>query len=435
MSFAIARGTELREALDKPVGVPGPNDRDVALLRDAAEKWIEARREHLDALLELLREQDTKPQADAWKKRVDTFKDDLKRFGSALGSNSQASEWARAFLSMNTAADEKFITAVEKAVTVPESRDYMTAYLQVVTQQTKDLETKWDATISKHESYEKQEEAAVEEVQKIIAAAISSARDLDSKIASAIGATLEQIKDLIQKLPEGGADAMNIPFNNELVIAGTAIERLKELMAGVDKQTTRFESYFREEIGSVLFLFQDFREDTREFIDKFGYKEVLKREEDARSALDSFKSAASSSSGNKTDAEQFAEAAGILVKGHLNNAKSSWDAFVEKHDKKFFGPVGPDVSKALLDRDLFENKYERLQARDLNDLAEKWRSNIRETWDVSFSGIPPALEARYRKELADKLRDLDEILRRPFLDRFRDAFKTCLDNAENMIRK
>jgi len=76
MSFAIARGIELREALDKPVGVPLPPERDIALLRDAVEKWIEARRDHLDALLDLLKEPDAKPQADVWKKRIDTFKDD-----------------------------------------------------------------------------------------------------------------------------------------------------------------------------------------------------------------------------------------------------------------------------------------------------------------------------------------------------------------------
>jgi hypothetical protein len=435
MSFAIARGAELREALDKPVGVPLPPAGDIALLRDAVEKWIEARRGHLDALLILLREPDAKPQIDAWKNRMETFKDDLKRFGGALGSNNQASEWARAFLSMNTTADEKFVTALEKAVAVPESRDYMTAYLQILGQQTKDLETKWNATLSKHDSYEKQEEAAIDDVYKIIAEAISSGRDLGTRMVSAIGSTLEKIKTLIEGLPEGGADAMDIPFNNELVIAGRAVEAFRLLLVGVDTQATRFESYFREEIGSVLFLFQDFRDDTREFIDKFGYREVLKREGDARSALDGLESAAASSSGNKSDAEQFAEAAGILIKGHVNNAKNTWDDFVSKHEKKFFGPVGPNVSKALLDRDVFETKYERLQARDLNDLAEKWRSGIRETWDVSFSGIPPKLAERYRKELAEKLRDLDEILRRPFLDRFRDAFKTSLDNAETMILK
>jgi hypothetical protein len=310
----------------------------------------------------------------------------------------------------------------------------MANYLQILGQQTKDLETKWNATISRHTTYAQQEMSAMDEVYKIIADAISSARDLETKIVAAIGSTLETIKKLIEGLPEGGADAMDIPFNNELVIAGTVVEKFKLLLTGVDTQSTRFASYFREEIGSVLFLFQDFRDDTKEFIDKFGYQEVLKREDGSRSALDGFKSAAASSSGNKTDAEQFAEAAGILVKGHVNNAKNTWDDFVQKHEKKFFGPVGPDVSKALLDRDVFENKYERLQARDLNDLAEKWRSNIRESWDVSFSGIPPKLAERYRTELADKLRDLDEILRRPFLDRFSDGFKTSLDNAEKMIR-
>ena len=351
-----------------------------------------------------------------------------------LGSSGGSSEWARTFVSMNTTADEKFATGLEKAIVAAEARDYMTTYLQTIRQQTRNLEIKWDNTLSRHQSYQKQQEAAVEEVHKIVADAISSARDLETKIVSGIGNTLQLIKDALQKLPEGGADAMQIPFNNELVAAGLAVERFRALLAGVDTQSTRFESYFREEIGSVLFLFKDSRKDTKEFIDKFGYKEVLEREDKARSALESFVSAAASSSGNKIDAEQFAEAAKTLVKGHVNNARNTWDDFVQKHGEKFFGPIAPNVSRALLDRDIFQKKYERLQALNLHELAQKWRNNVRAVWEVDLSGIPRKLADRYRRELTEKLRDLDEILKRPFLDRFRDAFRTSLDTAERMIR-
>jgi hypothetical protein len=33
-----------------------------------------------------------------------------------------------------------------------------------------------------------------------------------------------------------------------------------------------------------------------------------------------------------------------------------WDDFVVKHEKKFFGPVGPNIARALLDGDMFETK-------------------------------------------------------------------------------
>jgi hypothetical protein len=433
MSFAVARGAELREALNKPVGVPLPPEADLALLRGAVEAWIKARSQHLNALLQLLKDPAVKPQADAWKTRTGAFKADLKKFGSVLASNSKASVWARSFMSVNTAAEEKFAGALEKAVIAAQARDYMTVYLQTVHQQMNYLEIKWNAVLSRHQSYKQREEAAIDEVKKLISEAAAKARDLETKMVTAVGDTVVKIKGLIERLPEGGADAVQIPANNEVVIAGHATEVFRLFAMGVETQRSRFESYFREEIGSVLFLFRDFREDTKEFIDKFGYKQVLKREEEARRALDAFESSAATSSGNKIDAEQFADAARILVKGHANNAKKTWDGFVTKHEKKFFGPVGPNIAKALLDREVFETKYERLQAENLHQLAEKWRSNIREVWDVDLSGIPDKVADRYRKLLVEKMRSLDEILKRPFLDRFGVAVKSVLDTAQKMI--
>jgi hypothetical protein len=433
MSFAAARGNELREALDKPVGAPLPPEADIKVLRPAVEAWIKARREHLDALLLLLRDTGTAAQAGKWKSRVDTLKNDLSRFAGVLSSHSNASEWARRFVSINTTADEKFVTSLQKAVAAAEARDYMVVYLQTVKQQTKDLETKWSAILSKHESYKRQEEAVIDQVERMISETASKARDLEARIRSAIGTTLVKIKQTLQATPESVPDAVGVPQNNELTAAGAAVETFRALAAGVETQRYRFETYFREEIGSVLFLFQDFRADTKEFIDKFGYKKVLEREESARRSLDGVASSGATSSGNKTDAEQFVEAAKILIKGHANNAKNTWDDFVTKHEKKFFGPVGPNFAKALLDRDAFERKYERLQAKNLHELAEKWRSDIREVWDVDFSGLPPKVAEAYSKALIAKLRDLDEIIKRPFLTRFQETFKIVLANAQGKI--
>src|SRR6266511_4356289 len=49
--------------------------------------------------------------------------------------------------------------------------------------------------------------------------------------------------------------------------------------AGIEDQRMRFESYFRQETGSVLFLFHDFRETTKNFIDNYGYAKVQQQEE------------------------------------------------------------------------------------------------------------------------------------------------------------
>jgi uncharacterized protein (DUF2267 family) len=213
------------------------------------------------------------------------------------------------------------------------------------------------------------------------------------------------------------------------------VDLFRTLKIGIEDQTTRFERYMREETGSVLFVFQDVREDTQQFIDKFGYKAVLEKEQVANRFLDAVLANGATSSGNKTDAEKFVEAAHILIKGHVNNAKNTWDDFVTKHERKFFGPVGPDISKALLDRDQFESKYRNLQAENLQELASRWRSNARELWGVSFSGIPPHMAETYRNALKDKMRDLDTLLRDPLLTRFGDGMKVVVENGMSMIVK
>jgi len=212
------------------------------------------------------------------------------------------------------------------------------------------------------------------------------------------------------------------------------VDAFRALSAGVDDQRTRFERYMREEMGAVLFLFQDFREDTQRFIDEFGYREVTEREEAANRALAAIASNGATTSSNRTDAETFATAATILVKGHVNNARNTWDDFVEKHQEKFFGPIRQAFSRALLDRDAFEARYARLQAADMAELAARWRDNARTVWGVDAAGLPPHIAESYRNALRDELRKLDELLRDPVLERFGTSMRAVMDNAWSVMR-
>jgi bisphosphoglycerate-dependent phosphoglycerate mutase len=101
---------------------------------------------------------------------------------------------------------------------------------------------------------------------------------------------------------------------------------------------------------------------------------------------------------------------------------------------EFFGPIKLDFQRALLDRDLFENKYQRLQANDLHQLAEQWRNNLREVWSISFDGIPAKHAETYKNALKEKLRDFDEITREPLLKRLGDTIKIVLDNGMSLMR-
>ena len=434
MAFCDQRGIELKDGLAKNLQ-PTMLESDRKLLLDAAAEWDARRREHLDALCKILLDAAGTESAKQWKSRIDSLRDALRRFSDTLRNVAKPLEGPMQFLRVNATADDKFVNALAAAVVVAEARDYMVEYLAVLRTETRNLETKWATLLSQHASYQAQEAAVIEQVEAMVRQAAANARELDTRIASGIAATISTTKDALQALPEGTPDRIEVPMNNELVIAGLAVDLFRVLKVGIDDQACRFERYMREETGSVLFIFQDVREDTQQFIDKYGYRAVLEREQAANRALDTFAANAWNSSGNKVDAEKFAEAARILIKGHVNTARNIWDDFVLKHEKKFFGPVGPDISKALLDRDLFENKYRNLQADTVHELAARWRSNARELWGVSLSGLPPHVADTYASALKGKLRDLDELLRDPLLRRFGEGMKVVVENGLSMIKK
>ena len=433
MAFCGKRGIELRESLERspPPGMP---EADRRVLLTAVNDWDGERSSVLGGLCVLL-EPGGGEAAGLWRGGADRLRDHLRRFSESLRNVSSPIEGSLHFIQSNAAADEAFVSAIGKAVAVAEARDYMVKYLEIVRQETASLEVKWEKVVSEHASYQQQELAVIEQIDALVRDAIVKARDLDAKVAGFIADWISKTKNALQSIPEGGADAMNVPNNNELAAAGLTIDTFRALSAGIEDQRARFERYMREELSSVLFLFTDFRKDTQGFIEKYGYQTVLNQEEAANKALSEMVSSSSTSSGNKADAEEFAEAARTLIKGHVNNAKNTWDAFVEKHEEKFFGPVGPNISRALLDRDLFESKYQNLQAANLNELAAKWRHNAREIWGVDFSGIPPHIAESYRNALKDKLRDLDDLLRDPLLQRFRENMNVLIENTSSFITR
>jgi hypothetical protein len=433
MSFCTARGNELRESLQNQ---PAPDmpDRDRRLLREAVDAWDAERRSVLGALCVLLQPGGGEAAA-LWRGGVDRLREHLRRFSDTLQSVTSPLEGSLQFIQSSATADDAFVSAVGAAVVAAEARDEMVRYLDLVRQETASLEVKWNAVTAQHASYQQQELAVIDQVDALVRDAIRAARDLDAKVASLIADSLSTAREVLQAMPEGGADTLSIPNNNELVAAGMAVDTFRALAAGIEDQRARFERYMREELGSVLFLFSDFRQDTQRFIEAFGYQTVLKQEEAANRALEGIVSNGGTSPGNRKDAEQFVEAARTLVRGHVNDARNTWDAFVEKHDRKFFGPVGPDIARALLDRDLFEAKYRNLQAENLNALAATWRGRAREVWGVDFSGIPPHAADSYRNALEDRLRDLDALLRDPLLQRFGDGMRTVIDSAWSFITR
>lgn len=430
MNIPYDRGKELLESIDALLDAP-PAEQPV--LKQAILDWSVKRAEQLNALLGVLEEDTKDPRTDKWKSHVSALRDALSTFCKTDTRLPQpATAASLAFVLTNAVAEADFVEAIEAALLAAQTRDTLTRYIDVVREQTKILETRWDALIASHKSYEAQELAVIEQVQTMLTEVARDVKGLYTQLNQAAAASVKTTSDAISQMPEGGADKIGVPLNNEIQLVAQAVERWQYLKTGMDTQETRFQTYFREELGGPLLLFQDFREDTKEFIDEFGYQKLSDDVEKAKAALDPIRSSGTTPA-NRKDGELFANAAKLLLQGHLNNAKKVWDDFATKHEGKFFGPIKPDFSKALLDRDQFEQKYERLQAADLHSLAQMWRSDSRTVFGVDLSGLPAHVADQYRAALRPTFERIDEILKKPVLERFGENFKVAFGNAINKI--
>lgn len=422
------------ESVDGAVAMIPPTDAEKKILREAIVQWSKVREEKLDALVKLLGEQTPDPRFDKWREHVRSLKDALATFCSTQARLQQPpTEWSARFVASNGVAETAFVDALEAAVVAAEARDTLTKYVRDVREEIKSLETKWESITASHRSYESQEHAVIEQVERMINEATSNARDAHTKLVEAVSASVKSTADQLDRLPEGGTDTANVPADNAIKIIGNMIERWQYLKAGIEDQKYRFEGYFREELGTPLLLFQDFRQDTQKFIDDFGYEDAVEALTDGLRGLDAIVSRGGTSSANQADAKTFAEAAKIMLQGHGNTAKNTWDDFVTKHKGKFLGPVSPDFAKALLDRETFQRKYDRLAVADLHTLAKMWRDGSRTVYGVDFSGLPPHVAETYKAALRPSLERLDAILADPVLDRFREAFNRALENASGKI--
>jgi hypothetical protein len=364
-------------------------------------------------------------QVSEWRNRVSAYKDAVGRFSNdALRNISTPTVFALAFVQRTATAEAKLVEVLAKAETAARSRDYIVKYQEVVSQQTKNLETKWNEIVSQHKSFEQQEKAAVEDLERLITEAALKAKEFYEKAARTTANAVVAAKDA----PE------SVPGNDILSILGNVIDWYRTFTGDYDRKRSQFERYFREEAGSVMFLFKDFREDTQEFIEKYGYKKMLDEAEEARRALAEVNSSGAATPAGRADVEAFVKDA-IEAIGKLRDAAQKvWDDFAKKHEKKFFGAVGPDVKKALLDRDMWEKKYERLVAINLHSLLEQWRNGSREYFNVDMSGLKPEVRDALKDYLANRIRELHSVVsQRPKpLDELKATFK-AIEEAEKQI--
>lgn len=132
-------------------------------------------------------------------------------------------------------------------------------------------------------------------------------------------------------------------------------------------------------------MFRDFRAETKEFVDKYGYDRAVRQAEEGERALEEFISNCSTD-GQKYDAGAFRDDCKKFLQAKRDAGRNAWDDFVRKHEKKFFGPVGPDIGEKMLSTSAWRDRQAALMHINLHGLLQAWRSETRSHQFIDLAG-------------------------------------------------
>jgi hypothetical protein len=338
----------------------------------------------MERLTEILKETSPdKLQIAAWNMAVADLRDGLATsLGNALRDIKTPTPRAREFLTVAQVEDLKFCQALGLAQEAAASRDYIATYRKLLDEKIQALDAKWTKIMDVHKSFNGDEKSAIADVEAVhreAAEAIANQQqEQNSKILEAIS-NLGELTDVPEMIP----DWWSLPFKLLTINA----ERLFQM---VDKRGARvltYQAYFRQELGTVLPMFKEFRDDAEEFSKQYHYRKILEACERAKKVLHELKSNDLTSIGLRAEADAFAGSPITALEKMAANAKEVWDKFVEKNQYKFFGPVGPEIAKAILSSEEWDEAYRKLMSSNLAELLEKWLNQTRSYFEIEVSGM------------------------------------------------
>jgi hypothetical protein len=417
-----ARAGELKNRLDTIKFVD-----DFATLERAVNDYTKARNEGLDDLVHLIEDNSVdKKQQSSWNERVDRMRTDAQRVTDAgKGMRGGPSTLVINFLNLFGAEEGKFLEAL-KTMEVPKRRDFILENRKNVKEMTEKREIEWRALFDQDNAIDDHEKAIYDEIVQLIDRSFDQA-DKEQRT------TKEQLVDGVQKLTRFAKD-----WGKPLIMGFSAVVGLPpEIKHAVDEalkvlkeaekpisafakiylkvnedylsRSYEYSSEMRSERGGVYVLFGSLRASTEDFVKKNDYALAKQEYFNAESDLRSWRSALYTSA-QQSDAEAFAKDVLAKLSGHLYETEKVFNDFVSRHKGKFFGPIAPDISQALTESRVWEDRVKAMDGKDLEGKLQHWRSDANTFFTVSMSGLTDSDQTELRKWIQPRVDELVKAL-------------------------
>lgn len=402
--FVLAndRLEEMQEAIEERL--EAGDERDAFL--EAVEEYIDERNDALSDLVDLILNPSESEQEGAWRSIVS----DLGYLpGLADADDDLESSEALYLYDEFIEQEEEWVSALSVLETAAYRDDMVALRIRLVTM-TQLLETKWQGFLNDDGAIDEKQYQALADIYGILS---EMAGQSDGK-RKAVRDSIQVVADLLGQvdvIPGSVPGEVASAITQAIGVIGETAKIYNEYATAVEEIRPKVRELAGQELG-LLVLFNETRKDTQLFVDQNGYDVMKDLFDEAVEELDDFEDVGTD--GQQEDAGIVVEALVDALEDRLAEGGDVYNAFVAKHNLKFFGPVGPDIREYLVDTKAWLADTERVNDLDLEDVLSAWRSDLNSFFGVSLSasGITDYerqfLQEQLRNDLAALQREIDE---------------------------
>jgi hypothetical protein len=264
------------------------------------------------------------------------------------------------------------------------------------------LEIKWNAQLENDEkTYDQAELATSKEIKRLIEETIVEIAFDKKNIAEKIEGILDKAGGVANFIPVLG-QVVSIGLDLSERAAGLLKQKKKNMVELID----RYKSLVNAEENGMRILFADVRKDTKDFIEKNGFDQAKREYELASNDLRQLSS--EGTSGQRDDGKEFADEALKALSTHLSTMESSFNRFIKANQGKFFGPVSPDITEALVETKVWERETDEIRRLDLEGKLRQYREEENIFFNIKMSGITPEQREQVKEALKKNLQVLND---------------------------
>jgi hypothetical protein len=405
-----ARGSELKQTLAKDA-LTSQQERDV--LQHALDSYLGAREKCLDELVGIVAETSTGKtrQESAWETRIDDCEVDASKLAGAIESISGTpSPAARTFADEAAVQEQRFFETL-KATKVAERRDHLIENQKNVVALRDQLREEWEALKSQDDEIDAQEKEVADQIEEALQHGAEEAARQHRTIKERVAANLGTISRFTRTWGKGIVALLGL-------LTGADLQTLKDAIAGISgsapqieattqnyveanlayvNRVAEYKALVQSERGGVFVLFKEFRDSTQRFVDNHGFDKAQEEYQQASDAMSEWASLAESP-GARSDAEAFGKDVMEKLTGHLEKTKTEFNTFVSQNKDRFFGPISPDITKALTEPRVWQDWQQSIQGLDLAAKLSQWRDQADTFFGISNSSLSSE-DQKYLEEL------------------------------------